>query len=903
MNLPRFHFFQPSRLRWLQRSRAFSFFLGTIFALATLTRAAGQSADGPGADYPGPFFEPHFPFYQSTVELPATATGKEQIVVRGILLPMPNGLCVLFDQELLRVAALWKTEPGAPWITLRNMAQVSYAEMHRKAAKDRPVPVGRVQIQSDALPGVAALINALGRDPRAPARPGESGRGPLPPAQWRYEGITLTSQTAIVRYRTGQTPVREWFTPGACEESVLRIWELGEHSEPLHFSLGSPKTGQPWQVQNGNREARSGDRRIEAVGCQLSIVEGRLVATVGAGSGLQRAAVGISFGKTSSALPADWIPGPPPQPEPHRRWPQPVTAPVQNAVVDQNGLVFDQFSVPEENPWKRRVRPSDVAFLGPDRAAVVTYEGDLWIVDGLNQKTPTKTTWHRFATGLHEAMAIAAPGGVIQVATKNGVLRVVDEDGNGEADRYDNFCDLLLQSQTTRSFPLDMAIAPDGSTLVTQGGIVDQSGIGSGGSGTPHTGAIVRIAPDGRAVEVIAEKTREAYVAVHPETGLITATDQQGHFVPTSPCYLVKPGDSFGFGEEKPKHLTPPLVWIPHPEDNSSASQVWVDGKGMGPWDGRLLHLSYGTGKLFLICPDLDGVAQGAVIPTDFPTQLPLLHGRMHPSGNAVFLAGFQIYDSRAGTRWALGRLRSNGAPIGTAMSARSLSDGVVLEFASALDPASVQWANVRAMAWNYQRGKQYGSGRYDLEGQPGTTPWPVGTVALSEDHKSVFVHLPALPAVMQLQVGHSFRLANGSPAEGRVYFTIHEPRPMALQTRGFKGLDLSRSEPKIQEEKSTPVSAEEGLKLSATLGCVGCHSADGATEGKSGPTWKGLLGRERWFTDGSNEIANDFYLRDSILEPNKKVVTGYPPGMPSYKGVLTDRQLEALVMYLKTLK
>ena len=168
------------------------------------------------------------------------------------------------------------------------------------------------------------------------------------------------------------------------------------------------------------------------------------------------------------------------------------------------------------------------------------------------------------------------------MATKNGVLRLLDEVGNREAERYDNFCDLLLQSQTTRSFPLDMAVAPDGSAPVTQGGIVDQSGIGSGGAGTPHSDAIVRIAPDGRALEIVAEKTRETHLAVHPQTGMITATDQQEHFVPTSPCYLVRPGDSFGFGEAKPSHLTPPLVWIPHPEDNSSASQVWVHGKGKG---------------------------------------------------------------------------------------------------------------------------------------------------------------------------------------------------------------------------------------------------------------------------------------------------------------------------------
>ena len=49
--------------------------------------------------------------------------------------------------------------------------------------------------------------------------------------------------------------------------------------------------------------------------------------------------------------------------------------------------------------------------------------------------------------------------------------------GDGEADWFENFSDAMLQSQTTRSFPLDMALGPDGSTYVTQGGIVTRSGM------------------------------------------------------------------------------------------------------------------------------------------------------------------------------------------------------------------------------------------------------------------------------------------------------------------------------------------------------------------------------------------------------------------------------------------
>src|SRR5690606_29812766 len=140
--------------------------------------------------------------------------------------------------------------------------------------------------------------------------------------------------------------------------------------------------------------------------------------------------------------------------------------------MSQNGLLLDRIAVPEENPWRRRLRPADLAFLTEDRAAVLTYDGDVWLVDGFSDPELASLRWSRFASGLHEPLAIAAPGGVLQVATKNGVVRLYDKTGDSEADWFENFNDHMLQSQTTRSFPLDMAVGPHGWTYVTQGGIV-----------------------------------------------------------------------------------------------------------------------------------------------------------------------------------------------------------------------------------------------------------------------------------------------------------------------------------------------------------------------------------------------------------------------------------------------
>ena len=104
----------------------------------------------------------------------------------------------------------------------------------------------------------------------------------------------------------------------------------------------------------------------------------------------------------------------------------------------------------------------------------------------------------------------------------------------------------------------------------------------------------------------------------------------------------------------------------------------------------------------------------------------------------------------------------------------------------------------------------------------------------------------------------------------------------------------------------ATPITAEEGKRVAELMGCVACHSADGSTLGKVGPTWKGLFGHEVVFTDGGKTIADEAYLRESIKEPTAKVVRGFDKsdaGMPSYEGVITDAQTEALIAYIKSLR
>lgn len=93
---------------------------------------------------------------------------------------------------------------------------------------------------------------------------------------------------------------------------------------------------------------------------------------------------------------------------------------------------------------------------------------------------------------------------------------------------------------------------------------------------------------------------------------------------------------------------------------------------------------------------------------------------------------------------------------------------------------------------------------------------------------------------------------------------------------------------------------AEFGAILYQKRGCNACHSIDGTKA--VGPTWKGVYGKSE-ATSAGNVTVDDAYLKESMLTPQAKVVTGFQPVMPTFQGVLSDREVGAIIEYIKTLK
>lgn len=94
------------------------------------------------------------------------------------------------------------------------------------------------------------------------------------------------------------------------------------------------------------------------------------------------------------------------------------------------------------------------------------------------------------------------------------------------------------------------------------------------------------------------------------------------------------------------------------------------------------------------------------------------------------------------------------------------------------------------------------------------------------------------------------------------------------------------------------PLSAT-GEKIFAELGCVTCHRTD--SQGR-GPNLQGVFGKPVQLEDGRSVMADENYIRECILDPGAKRVKGFQPIMPTFQGLVSEEQVNALVAYVKSL-
>jgi cytochrome c oxidase subunit 2 len=92
---------------------------------------------------------------------------------------------------------------------------------------------------------------------------------------------------------------------------------------------------------------------------------------------------------------------------------------------------------------------------------------------------------------------------------------------------------------------------------------------------------------------------------------------------------------------------------------------------------------------------------------------------------------------------------------------------------------------------------------------------------------------------------------------------------------------------------------SDEGQKVFAEMGCAACHRSE--TQGR-GPDLAGVYGHPVMLDNGTTVNADDNYMRESILNPGAKVVSGFRPIMPTFNGIVNEEQMLSLLSYMKSL-
>ena len=164
---------------------------------------------------------------------------------------------------------------------------------------------------------------------------------------------------------------------------------------------------------------------------------------------------------------------------------------------------------------------------------------------------------------------------------------------------------------------------------------------------------------------------------------------------------------------------------------------------------------------------------------------------------------------------------------------------------------------------------------------------------------------VPEMQPVMQMQLDYDLRSAGGKPISNSLYLSVRSVDPLDLRAAGFGALDWRASARRAVTGATTTAvaaSADQGARIVQRSGCLACHSIDGTTAGKTGPTLKGLYGSQVSLVGKPPVRADDAYLTRSILEPAADIVQGHEPGMPSFKGVLSEAEVRSVVLYIRSL-
>lgn len=659
---------------------------------------------------------------------------------------------MVFDHDTMRVAAAWSGEGFIDWngINFNGRHQV------------HPRVTGAVRFANTVGPGWADPETGRFDDPRAKGRDGKP-YGPLPRSWARYLGMYHYGNQVVIAYTVGAARVLEMpayeLAPG---KTVVYTRTLNVGKSPRELVMRVAPSGTSVAVigNGGTLEDKDGATllRIPAAATPTTF---KLLLSDGRPEALR------AFAK--SAAPAaslePFTKGGPP------RWPEVLTT---QAVIgaDTHAFATDALTPPTTNPWNCQMRLTGFDFFADGhRAAVCTWDGDVWLVRGVDEPGK-RLTWQRIASGLFQPLGLKIVKDRVHVCCRDQIVILHDLNGDGETDFYQCFNNDHQVTEHFHEFAMGLQSDANGDFYYAKAARHALKAV------VPQHGTLLRVNKDGTETEIVATGFRAPNgVCVNPD-GTFFLTDQEGFWVPKNRIDRVERGGYYGnfwgyhgVTDSSDSAMKQPLSWITNALDRSPSELLWVTGDGWGPLKGSLLNFSYGYGKVYVVPHEtVGGQVQGGMceLPLPrFPTGV--MRGRFHPINGQLYCCGMYAWAGNQTQPGGFYRVRYTGKPVYLPIALHARKSGMTITFSGALDPKTATDSNNYAVrTWSLKRSANYGSKHYDEKTRN------VTAATVSADRKAVTLEIENVQPTWGMEIKYTLKAADGSPVTGFLHNTIH---------------------------------------------------------------------------------------------------------------------------------
>jgi hypothetical protein len=406
------------------------------------------------------------------------------------------------------------------------------------------------------------------------------------------------------------------------------------------------------------------------------------------------------------------------------------------------------------------------------RAAVCTWDGDVWLVSGVD-KPGDGLSWQRIASGLFQPLGLKIVDGKVYVGCRDQIVVLHDLNGDGETDFYENFNNDHQVTEHFHEFAMGLQTDAEGNFYYAKAARHALPAL------VPHHGTLLRVSKDGSRTDILATGFRAPNGVCLNSDGTFFLTDQEGHWTPKNRINLVEKGGYYGnfwgyhdVTDRSDQAMKQPVCWITNAFDRSPSELLWVDSSAWGPLKGSLLNFSYGYGKVYVIPYEkVHDAAQGGMCQLPIP-QFPtgVMRGRFHPDNGQLYTCGMFAWAGNQTEPGGFYRVRYTGKPVYLPVGLHARKTGLEITFTGALDPKSVEdLKNYTVKTWSLKRSEQYGSDHYNEK------PARITGARLSPDGKTVMLEIAEMKPTWCMEIKYTLRAADGELVPGVIHNTVHQ--------------------------------------------------------------------------------------------------------------------------------